>query len=90
MRDDGSSISVDRSPIRAVQTPQAFRGDRLRKAYSLPFRNSFTDDASVMESAGYSNLVLTKGSASNIKITNPGDIAVAELLMKQNEFSSQL
>ncbi len=81
LRPDGSSAGVDRSVMRAVQTPQAFRGDRLRKAYSLPYRDSFTDDASVMEAAGYTNLKLTKGSASNIKITNPGDIAVAELLM---------
>lgn len=87
---DGSSTSIDRSPIRAVQTPQAFRAKLLRNAYSLPYKDSFTDDASVMEAAGFGNLKLTQGSPSNIKITNPGDIAVAELLMKQNEFSSQL
>lgn len=78
---DGSSVSVDRSTMRAVQTPQAFRGERLRKAYSLPYSTTFTDDASVMEAAGFSNFRLTEGSVSNIKITNPGDIAVAELLM---------
>ncbi|MDE5554663.1 MAG: 2-C-methyl-D-erythritol 4-phosphate cytidylyltransferase [Muribaculaceae bacterium] len=87
---DGSSVSIDRSPMRAVQTPQAFKAMLLRKAYSMPYQDSFTDDASVMESAGFGNLKLTKGSPSNIKITNPGDIAVAELLMKQNELSSQL
>lgn len=87
---DGSSASIDRSPMRAVQTPQAFRAKLLREAYSLPYHDFFTDDASVMESAGFGNIKLTKGSPSNIKITNPGDIAVAELLMKQNEFSSQL
>lgn len=81
VRHDGSSVSVDRSIMRAVQTPQAFRGDLLRKAYSLPYCDSFTDDASVMEAAGFSNFRLTKGSTSNIKITNPGDIAIAELLM---------
>ncbi|MDE7459113.1 MAG: 2-C-methyl-D-erythritol 4-phosphate cytidylyltransferase [Muribaculaceae bacterium] len=82
LRADGLSESVDRSIMRAVQTPQAFRANCLRQAYSLPYRDSFTDDASVMEAAGFSNLRLTGGSASNIKITNPGDIAVAELLMK--------
>ncbi len=90
VRTDGTSFSVDRSLMRAVQTPQAFRGDRLRHAYSQPYCDTFTDDASVMEAAGFSNLVLSKGSTSNIKITNPGDIAVAELLLKQNELSSQL
>lgn len=85
--DDGHSKSIDRSTMRAVQTPQAFRGDRLHSAYDLPYRDSFTDDASVMEAAGYCNLVLTKGSSSNIKITNPGDIAIAETLMKLNSLS---
>lgn len=78
---DGSNKSVDRSVMRAVQTPQAFRGDRLRAAYALPYRDSFTDDASVMETAGFNNIKLTEGAVSNIKITNPGDIAVAELLI---------
>ena len=81
---DGKSHSIDRAQMRAVQTPQAFWGDRLRKAYSLQYRDSFTDDASVMEAAGYDAIRLAEGSPRNIKITNPGDIAVAELFMKQS------
>lgn len=77
----GHSKSIDRAALRAVQTPQAFRGRLLRKAYTLPYQPSFTDDASVMEAAGYDNIVLTEGSSVNIKITNPGDIAIAELFM---------
>lgn len=84
LESDGTSTSIDRSKMRAVQTPQAFRGELLRKAYDLPYRDSFTDDASVMEAAGFGNLILTEGSSSNIKITNPGDIAVAEVLMQLN------
>lgn len=83
VKEDGTSSSIDRNIMRAVQTPQAFKGDRLRKAYSLPYRREFTDDASVMESAGFSHIVLTEGSHDNIKITNPGDIAVAEILIKE-------
>lgn len=79
---DGHSRNVDRSSMRAVQTPQAFIGERLRKAYSEPYLEWFTDDASVMEAAGFDNIILTQGSAGNIKITNPGDIDHAELLMK--------
>ncbi len=82
---DGLSKSIDRSSMRAVQTPQAFRGYRLRQAYDLPYRDCFTDDASVMEAAGFGNLKLTEGSSHNIKITNPGDIAIAEVLMKLNK-----
>ena len=40
-----------------------------------------------MEAAGYCNLVLTKGSRKKKKITNPGDIAIAETLMKLNSLS---
>lgn len=83
VKEDGRSSSIDRNILRAIQTPQAFKGDRLRKAYSLPYRPEFTDDASVMEAAGFSRIVLTEGSPDNIKITNPGDIAVAEILIKE-------
>ncbi len=83
--DDGRSYAIDRSPLRAVQTPQAFRADRLRQAYTMPYRDTFTDDASVMEAAGFSNIVMPLGSTTNIKITNPGDIAVAQLMMQLND-----
>lgn len=77
----GSSSAVDRSELRAVQTPQAFRLSILEEAYRLPFTPSFTDDASVVEAAGFTDIVLTPGSPRNIKITNPDDIAVAEALL---------
>lgn len=83
--DCGNSVAVDRSVMRAVQTPQAFRYDLLRNAYAFPYRHEFTDDASVMEAAGYKNIVLTQGQISNIKITNPGDIEIAETLLKHSE-----
>lgn len=83
MDEDGChSKAVDRTAYRAVQTPQAFALWRLREAYKLPYSESFTDDASVMAEAGFENLVLVEGSASNIKITNPLDLAVAEALLK--------
>lgn len=78
----GGSRSVDRTLFRAVQTPQLFDGRKLLEANRLPLSPLFTDDASVMEAAGFGNLRLAEGSASNIKITNPGDIARAELLME--------
>ena len=74
---DGSSVAVDRSEFRAVQTPQAFRGDLLRRAYRLPYSPGFTDDASVMEAAGFTRLDLVEGHPANIKITHPGDIEIA-------------
>lgn len=79
--DCGGSQPFDRSRLRAVQTPQAFRADRLREAYRLPYDPLFTDDASVMQAAGYGDIALTPGSTHNIKITNPEDLAVAEAFL---------
>lgn len=80
---DGSSEAIDRSVFRAVQTPQAFRADRLFDAYSMPYSSSFTDDASVMEAAGYCNIRLVDGDTRNIKITNPADLEIASILLHQ-------
>jgi len=71
---DGGSRAVDRSLYRAVQTPQLFDGRTLIDAYRREMLPSFTDDASVLEAAGFGPLALVEGDAANIKITNPGDI----------------
>lgn len=77
---------VPRSDYRLVQTPQTFRADILRHAYQQPYREAFTDDASVVEAAGY-EVSLIDGSRRNIKLTTPDDLALAEslLLMKNEE-----
>ncbi len=80
------SKPIDRSLLRAVQTPQAFRADLLRRAYQMPYQPTFTDDASVMEAAGFTSIALPQGSPDNIKITNPRDIAIAEAIL---HFSSK-
>lgn len=77
-----NSMAVDRSDYRAVQTPQGFRGDLLREAYSVPYDPRFTDDASVVERSGRRTVMLTAGNTANIKITTPADLAVAEILLK--------
>jgi len=78
-QDKTSSHAVDRSSFRAVQTPQAFRAKLLLEANAKATKagREFTDDASVMEATGYSNLSLVPGDVRNIKITNPGDLALA-------------
>lgn len=80
---DGNSQAIKRSELRAVQTPQAFRLEELREAYSVLYNDSFTDDASVYEHLGY-RVTLIDGNPENIKITNSGDIAIAEILLHQN------
>lgn len=82
---DGSSQSVDRGEYRAVQTPQAFDGLTLQRAYGLPYRPDFTDDASVMAAAGCNEIALVDGDVRNIKITNPQDVAIAEIYLKSLE-----
>ena len=75
---DGSSLAVDRS--RTVQTPQTFRCREIKEAYDQPYRETFTDDASVYEAAGYTPR-LVEGNRENLKITLPIDLALAEILL---------
>lgn len=74
------SVAVDRSDFVAVQTPQVFRADVLRKGYKLPENPEFTDDASRVQAAGVS-IALYRGEPTNIKVTNPDDFAIAETLL---------
>ena len=70
--------ALDRSLLRAVQTPQAFRADTLRRAHAGG--KEATDDATLVEAAG--GLVhLVSGEPDNLKITTPGDLALAEALL---------
>ncbi len=81
MESDGSSRAVDRSRFRAVQTPQSFPAALLKDAYRQAVGEGFTDDASVMEAAGYRNLVIVDGDPRNIKVTHPADIEIAKLYL---------
>jgi len=76
--------AVDRRRLRIVQTPQIFRAGLLREAYGADYRPEFTDDASVVETAGHS-ICLCDGERQNLKITTPEDFAVAEALLAARE-----
>ena len=78
--DERGSRIIDRSTLRIVQTPQVFNAKALRQAYEQPFSPSFTDDASVMEAAGY-HITLCEGERQNIKITTPTDMVWAEAII---------
>ena len=71
---------VDRSRIFGAQTPQMFRSEAIREAYSLPFDTAFTDDASVARKKGIP-LSFCNGERYNFKITSPEDLALAELIV---------
>ncbi len=72
-----NSLPVNRTDYRAVVTPQGFMLDDLLEAYAQSYKPDFTDDASVMASAGFTEARLVDSFPSNIKITNPGDLALA-------------
>ena len=80
--DDEESHIIDRAPLRIVQTPQIFAAPILRAAYDTPFRAEFTDDASVVEHSGES-VSLCEGEYTNIKITTPVDLAIAEAIANE-------
>ena len=76
-----TSHALDRSSLRAVQTPQAFDAKVLIEAYGQPFDKTFTDDASVVERMGH-DITLVEGDPQNLKITRPMDLALAEYILK--------
>ncbi len=78
---DTQTQALNRADYLIVQTPQIFSLAELKKAYTVPFRNEFTDDASVMEYSG-KNIFIFPGEHSNIKITYPEDLIFAEILLK--------
>lgn len=79
------SRTMDRGSLRAVQTPQTFKGSVLLPAFEQEFQNSFTDEASVVEHYGKA-VHLVNGEKSNIKITTPEDLVFAAAIqMQQNE-----
>ena len=65
-----------------IQTPQAFRSGILKKAFIQDFDESFTDEATVVEKAGFP-IFITEGEETNIKVTHPADLKFAELFFKQ-------
>lgn len=83
---DETSLSLKRDEIYLVQTPQVFQYTQLKAAYLQNYTDSFTDDASVVESAGF-DIHLIEGDHQNIKITFPEDIAIAELILKNRGLS---
>ena len=72
------NCALDRSAYVSVQTPQVFQKDILTSAYELAFSKEITDDASLVEKAGFT-IHLSPGNEENIKITSPVDLKIAEL-----------
>src|SRR6185436_13460753 len=75
------SETLPRETIFLAQTPQAFRRAVLEQALAAAASESFeaTDEAALVEHAGHA-VRLVEGDASNIKITLPADVPVAEAI----------
>jgi hypothetical protein len=80
-------LGVDRAQLVAVQTPQGFDRELLAPAHEMAGEAS--DDAGLMDAAGF-EVRLVEGEPSNIKITNPTDLAVANALLDGLPRSAQV
>ena len=76
--------TIDRSRIWAVQTPQTFARDVIKRAYEKAYKDRFygTDDASLVERLGV-KVKIIPGSYDNMKITTPGDLTLGEAILKR-------
>jgi 2-C-methyl-D-erythritol 4-phosphate cytidylyltransferase len=79
--DDNSSRAISRERLRIVQTPQAFDAALLQEAFEQPYEAAFTDEATVVEKTGL-KVHLVAGERSNLKITMPDDMIIAEALLR--------
>lgn len=70
----------ERAGLRAVQTPQGFHIDVLRRAYARAGEGGFTDDASMVELAG-GQVQVVDGDPLAFKITTPLDLMLAEAIL---------
>ena len=74
--------SVLRDDVKIIQTPQIFKSNALKDAFNQSYSPLFTDDASVMEATG-ATIHLVEGEYTNLKITTPEDLLVAESILEQ-------
>lgn len=84
-RVDGAELiteTVDRSCLRAVQTPQVFQADLIRAAIQKAVEDhaAVTDDCSAVERLGI-GVVLTPGDRENIKVTTPFDMVLGQAIL---------
>jgi len=81
---DGTVLkTLDRESLYQAQTPQTFQASLIQEAYLKATEDGFvgTDDASLVERLGKKVHILP-GSYTNIKITTPEDLMLAELILK--------
>lgn len=81
VREDGSD-AIDRDRLAMVQTPQTFHSKILLPAFNIDYKDKFTDEATVVEAYGL-KVTLVEGEETNIKITRPVDLLIAEKILEE-------
>ncbi len=79
-----NSEARDRRNFYLIQTPQVFMSEVLTSAFLQEEKDTFTDEASVVESLGRT-IALSEGDYKNIKITTAEDLIIAEALMMEKK-----
>ncbi|MFN2439626.1 MAG: 2-C-methyl-D-erythritol 4-phosphate cytidylyltransferase [Chitinophagaceae bacterium] len=79
--DGEENETVDRKKVMLVQTPQTFHSKILLPAFEIDYKERFTDEATVVEAFGL-KVQLVPGETNNIKITQPGDLILAEGILQ--------
>lgn len=83
--------TVERESLWQAQTPQVAKAALLKEAFARADRDKFvgTDEASLLEHGGW-QVMLVEGSETNLKITRPDDLLMAEAILMQNQPSQQM
>jgi len=81
LNDDNNGV-IDRNKVMLVQTPQTFHSKILLPAFDIDYKDKFTDEATVVEAYGL-RISLAEGEETNIKITAPIDLLIAERTIEQ-------
>jgi 2-C-methyl-D-erythritol 4-phosphate cytidylyltransferase len=76
------NVVTDRNNVRIIQTPQTFQTELLIPAFQRSYNATFTDEATVLEATG-KQVFLIEGEYSNIKITRPVDLLIAESILNE-------
>jgi 2-C-methyl-D-erythritol 4-phosphate cytidylyltransferase len=81
----------ERSTLWAVQTPQIFKTSLLKEAHQAAIQDAFvgTDDASLVRRIGH-DVHIQIGGYSNMKITTPEDLLIAELVLQERKKEERL
>lgn len=82
LEENGFNKFLEREKVHIVQTPQTFLSMNLLPAFEQIYSPLFTDEANVSEQFG-EQIFLIEGEYTNIKITRPVDLIVAEHILKE-------